>query len=215
MLHGRFSGLGKGVPSWVIVDLVRMENGLLAEHWDVIQDEATRTQWIGDYIDSPVEDGCGGGGHENLSLARDAQVATDLAELCGGGDALDRHLVEADGLQGIIGRVENSLARSFATPSALCGGCGGRGGQLRYSGSFRDVSFYYTRHASSDFNRQESRDTRAKFPYSSPQLSPEQRAQCHTVRITNLRGDPIDTAFTGLQQMYSAFDAQILEVGQR
>jgi predicted SnoaL-like aldol condensation-catalyzing enzyme len=44
MLHGRFSGLGPGVPSWIVVDIVRMENGLLAEHWDVIQDEATRQQ---------------------------------------------------------------------------------------------------------------------------------------------------------------------------
>jgi predicted SnoaL-like aldol condensation-catalyzing enzyme len=44
MLHGRFSGLGAGVPSWVVVDIVRMEKGLLAEHWDVIQDEATREQ---------------------------------------------------------------------------------------------------------------------------------------------------------------------------
>jgi predicted SnoaL-like aldol condensation-catalyzing enzyme len=44
MLHGRFSGLGVGIPSWVAVDIVRMENGLLAEHWDVIQDEATRVQ---------------------------------------------------------------------------------------------------------------------------------------------------------------------------
>jgi predicted SnoaL-like aldol condensation-catalyzing enzyme len=44
MLHGRFSGLGPGVPSWVVVDIVRMEDGLLAEHWDVIQDEATRGQ---------------------------------------------------------------------------------------------------------------------------------------------------------------------------
>ena len=44
MLHGRFSGLGSGVPSWVVVDIVRMENGVLAEHWDVIQDEATREQ---------------------------------------------------------------------------------------------------------------------------------------------------------------------------
>ncbi len=44
MLHGRFSGLGPGVPSWIVVDIVRMENGLLAEHWDVIQDEATREQ---------------------------------------------------------------------------------------------------------------------------------------------------------------------------
>jgi predicted SnoaL-like aldol condensation-catalyzing enzyme len=44
MLHGRFSGLGAGIPSWVAVDIVRMDNGLLAEHWDVIQDEATRKQ---------------------------------------------------------------------------------------------------------------------------------------------------------------------------
>jgi predicted SnoaL-like aldol condensation-catalyzing enzyme len=44
MLHGRFSGLGEGIPSWVAVDIVRMENGLLAEHWDVIQDETTRVQ---------------------------------------------------------------------------------------------------------------------------------------------------------------------------
>jgi predicted SnoaL-like aldol condensation-catalyzing enzyme len=44
MLHGRFSGLGVGIPSWVVVDIVRMDNGLLAEHWDVIQDEATRVQ---------------------------------------------------------------------------------------------------------------------------------------------------------------------------
>lgn len=39
MLHGRFTGLPG--PSWVVVDIVRIENGLLAEHWDVIQDEAT------------------------------------------------------------------------------------------------------------------------------------------------------------------------------
>lgn len=42
MLHGRFSGLGEGKPSWIVVDIVRMENGILAEHWDVIQDEATK-----------------------------------------------------------------------------------------------------------------------------------------------------------------------------
>jgi predicted SnoaL-like aldol condensation-catalyzing enzyme len=44
LLHGRYSGLGPGVPNWVVVDIVRMENGVLAEHWDVIQDEATRAQ---------------------------------------------------------------------------------------------------------------------------------------------------------------------------
>ena len=41
MLHGRFSGLG--LPAnWIVVDVVRLEDGLLAEHWDVIEDEATR-----------------------------------------------------------------------------------------------------------------------------------------------------------------------------
>ena len=41
MLHGRFSGFGAPV-NWIVVDIVRIENGQLAEHWDVIQDEATR-----------------------------------------------------------------------------------------------------------------------------------------------------------------------------
>ncbi|MGA7385330.1 MAG: nuclear transport factor 2 family protein [Methylocella sp.] len=41
MLHSRISGIGQPV-NWVVVDIVRMENGLIAEHWDVIQDEATR-----------------------------------------------------------------------------------------------------------------------------------------------------------------------------
>ena len=41
MLHGRFSGLG--LPAnWIVVDIVRLENGRLAEHWDVIEDEATK-----------------------------------------------------------------------------------------------------------------------------------------------------------------------------
>jgi predicted SnoaL-like aldol condensation-catalyzing enzyme len=44
MLYGRFSGLGDGVPNWIVVDIVRVENGVLAEHWDVIQDEATQIQ---------------------------------------------------------------------------------------------------------------------------------------------------------------------------
>jgi predicted SnoaL-like aldol condensation-catalyzing enzyme len=41
MLHGRFSGL-RLPANWIVVVVVRIENGLLAEHWDVIQDEATR-----------------------------------------------------------------------------------------------------------------------------------------------------------------------------
>jgi predicted SnoaL-like aldol condensation-catalyzing enzyme len=45
MLHGRFSGIG--LPAnWIVVDIVRMENGLLAEHWDVIEDEVTREKSV-------------------------------------------------------------------------------------------------------------------------------------------------------------------------
>jgi predicted SnoaL-like aldol condensation-catalyzing enzyme len=43
IVHGRFTGNGRPV-AWVAADVVRMENGLLAEHWDVLQDEATREQ---------------------------------------------------------------------------------------------------------------------------------------------------------------------------
>ena len=41
MVHGRFSGMGLPV-NWIVVDILRIEGGVLAEHWDIIQDEATR-----------------------------------------------------------------------------------------------------------------------------------------------------------------------------
>ena len=41
--HGRFSGHGRRA-AWIAADVVRIENGKLAEHWDVLQDEATRTE---------------------------------------------------------------------------------------------------------------------------------------------------------------------------
>jgi len=41
MLHGRFSNIGLSA-NWIVVDIVRIENGVLAEHWDVIQDEVTQ-----------------------------------------------------------------------------------------------------------------------------------------------------------------------------
>jgi predicted SnoaL-like aldol condensation-catalyzing enzyme len=41
MLHGRFSNVGQAAD-WIVVDIVRMQDGILLEHWDVIQDEATR-----------------------------------------------------------------------------------------------------------------------------------------------------------------------------
>ena len=43
ILHGRFSGFGQSV-CWIVADILRLEDGILAEHWDVIQDEATREQ---------------------------------------------------------------------------------------------------------------------------------------------------------------------------
>ena len=45
MLHGRFSNIGQAAD-WIVADIVRIEDGLLAEHWDVIQDEATRDESV-------------------------------------------------------------------------------------------------------------------------------------------------------------------------
>ena len=43
IVHGRFSGIGRPV-AWVAADIVRIENGRLAEHWDVLQDEARKAE---------------------------------------------------------------------------------------------------------------------------------------------------------------------------
>jgi len=43
MVHGRFSGFGQPV-NWIAADIVRVKDGVLVEHWDVIQDEATQEQ---------------------------------------------------------------------------------------------------------------------------------------------------------------------------
>ena len=43
MLHGRFSGNGRS-HNWVAADILIMKNGVLMEHWDVLQDEATRAE---------------------------------------------------------------------------------------------------------------------------------------------------------------------------
>ncbi len=43
IVHGRFSGFGQPV-NWIVADIVRIADGVLAEHWDVIQDEATQEQ---------------------------------------------------------------------------------------------------------------------------------------------------------------------------
>src|SRR6266480_2673292 len=43
ILHGRFSGMGRPA-AWIAADIVRVEDGRLAEHWDVLQDKATKAE---------------------------------------------------------------------------------------------------------------------------------------------------------------------------
>ncbi len=43
IVHGRFSGFGAPV-NWIAADILRVRDGILVEHWDVIQDEATEEQ---------------------------------------------------------------------------------------------------------------------------------------------------------------------------
>jgi len=45
ILHGRFSGHGQP-RNWIVADILRIENGLLAEHWDVIQDEVSKANSV-------------------------------------------------------------------------------------------------------------------------------------------------------------------------
>jgi predicted SnoaL-like aldol condensation-catalyzing enzyme len=43
IVHGRFSNVGLPV-NWIAADILRIKDGILVEHWDVIQDEATRQE---------------------------------------------------------------------------------------------------------------------------------------------------------------------------
>lgn len=45
IIHGRFSGNGRPV-AWIAADILRIADGVLAEHWDVLQDEATEAESI-------------------------------------------------------------------------------------------------------------------------------------------------------------------------
>ena len=42
IVHGRFSGFQP--VAWIAADILRIKDGLLVEHWDVIQDEATKVE---------------------------------------------------------------------------------------------------------------------------------------------------------------------------
>ena len=43
IVHGRFSGHGRP-KNWIAADILRIVDGVLVEHWDVLQDEASRTE---------------------------------------------------------------------------------------------------------------------------------------------------------------------------
>jgi predicted SnoaL-like aldol condensation-catalyzing enzyme len=43
IVHGRFSGNGRP-RNWIAADVVGIADGVLVEHWDVLQDEATREE---------------------------------------------------------------------------------------------------------------------------------------------------------------------------
>ena len=43
IVHGRFSGFG-APANWIAADIVRFKDGVLVEHWDVIEEEATQEE---------------------------------------------------------------------------------------------------------------------------------------------------------------------------
>jgi predicted SnoaL-like aldol condensation-catalyzing enzyme len=43
IVHGKFSGLGQPV-NWIAADILYIKDGVMVEHWDVIQDEASQEQ---------------------------------------------------------------------------------------------------------------------------------------------------------------------------
>ena len=43
IVHGRFSDTGRP-RNWIAADVVRVDDAVLAEHWDVLQDEATEAE---------------------------------------------------------------------------------------------------------------------------------------------------------------------------
>jgi predicted SnoaL-like aldol condensation-catalyzing enzyme len=70
LLHGRFSGIGQPA-NWIVVDIVRLEDGKLAEHWDVIQDEGQSKPPLAVCPCSETRflpDSCGGAGTKSQQM---------------------------------------------------------------------------------------------------------------------------------------------------
>ena len=43
IVHSRFSGFGQA-KNWIVADFVRVVDGVLVEHWDVVEDEASQAE---------------------------------------------------------------------------------------------------------------------------------------------------------------------------
>jgi predicted SnoaL-like aldol condensation-catalyzing enzyme len=43
IVHGRFAGNGRPA-AWIAADILRIEDGVFVEHWDVLQDESTEAE---------------------------------------------------------------------------------------------------------------------------------------------------------------------------
>jgi len=43
VVHSRFSDFGQA-KNWIVADFVRVVDGVLVEHWDVVEDEASQTE---------------------------------------------------------------------------------------------------------------------------------------------------------------------------
>ena len=56
---------------------------------------------------------------------------------------------------------------------------------------------------------------RSQLAHAAAELASQQRAQRHTVGVTDLRGNLVDTFVAGAQQVQRALDAQVLKVRQR
>jgi len=90
MLRGRFSDTGQPAP-WIVVDTVRVRNGMLIEHWDVIEDEVSRqsrsaTTHVRRHVPETArirhqgnDERAGCVGHRSSSRNRDGRTATAFA----------------------------------------------------------------------------------------------------------------------------------------
>jgi predicted SnoaL-like aldol condensation-catalyzing enzyme len=83
MLHGKFSGHGLPRP-WLAADRLRLEGGLLAEHWDVLADEPTKAESvsglpaIGDSFADPNQHPTAGFTASSLTLEQARQITAPL-----------------------------------------------------------------------------------------------------------------------------------------